>query len=382
MLLVCGVWLCLKLLAKLYLHLIFSLPTPQCRSGVNVFCVSRQQAVMSDGESVTKTPRSTESAHDASDESGAESDPEEVRSRLQRYEQELRALRCPLLAGGGASELPVARYRLGDLLPRVLPALARYDTAFLGHYLAVLRRERPAELERVTCDVMASIEDALRQQVRAEDDDGCALGEQRVVLCAFLCAACLADTPRVRDARPALRQLLQTTSEEERVLLATLWWRALPAAALMLLSDAVRAPRRAALHDAPSLAELLLRAALCRLPPDDDGSAPQWELGAPKLEDLERVLAVWERQQRFAPAQDAERVMLFGRVLAVAPPALRPPLLRRLGAARPALLDDKLAVARADRKVGVCKLQILFGAEEKANMHKAKTPVKDKGKRR
>ncbi|XP_069362901.1 uncharacterized protein [Maniola hyperantus] len=168
----------------------------------------------------------------------------------------------------------------------------------------------------------------------------------------------------------------------KRVLLATLWWRALPAAALMLLSDAVRAPRRAALHDAPSLAELLLRAALCRLPPDDDGSAPQWELGAPKLEDLERVLAVWERQQRFAPAQDAERVMLFGRVLAVAPPALRPPLLRRLGAARPALLDDKLAVARADRKVGVCKLQILFGAEEKANMHKAKTPVKDKGKRR
>ncbi|XP_045780253.1 uncharacterized protein LOC123877497 isoform X2 [Maniola jurtina] len=332
---------------------------------------------MSDGEAITKPAPG--SAHDASDESGAESDPEEVRSRLERYEEELRALRCPLPA---AAELPAARYRLRDLLPRVLPALERYDTAFLTDYLAVLWRERPAEIERVTCDVMASIEDALRQQAGAEEDESCALGEQRVVLCAFLCAACLADTPRVRDARPALRQLLQGTSEKERELLAELWWRALPAAALMQLSDAVRAPRRAALHDAPSLAELLLRAALCRLPPDDNGSAPEWELGAPKLEDLERVLAVWERQQQSAPAQDAERVMLFGRVLAVAPPALRPPLMRRLGAARPALLDDKLAAARADRKVGVCKLQILFGAEDKLNIHKPKTPLKHKAKKR
>ncbi|XP_052745109.1 uncharacterized protein LOC128199469 isoform X2 [Bicyclus anynana] len=271
----------------------------------------------------------------------------------------LHRLRHAAAPAARAAELPVVRYHLLDLLRLIIPELPAHDTAFLHDYCAVLQRGDERAIHTVTCRVVQSIEDALRATAAGAPD---ALGGQRAVLGAWLSAAALAETPRAPRVRPALRQLLARSAPVEREALAAGWRRALPAGALLALSDCVRAPRPAGAADAPSLAELLLRAALCRLQPA--GAPDRSRGGAPRLDDLDAVLTTWELRRRAAPA-DAERVALFGRVLAVAPAGERARPLRRLAAAKRAPRDDAPAAARADRRAGVGKLQVLFGDEDK-----------------
>ncbi|XP_039760728.1 uncharacterized protein LOC120634300 isoform X2 [Pararge aegeria] len=147
---------------------------------------------------------------EASDESDLETDPEKIKSKLEKCEEELFRLRSPAAPGLGVTEVPVEHYQLEDLLQQIMPALSEnYDTTFLEDYLRVLQNEEEAVIKSVTHNVLAAVEDALRQQAGRRDDP---LGGQRVVLCAFLCAAALAAGPR---ARPALRQLLARATEDE-----------------------------------------------------------------------------------------------------------------------------------------------------------------------
>ncbi|CAH2210869.1 jg23326 [Pararge aegeria aegeria] len=91
---------------------------------------------------------------EASDESDLETDPEKIKSKLEKCEEELFRLRSPAAPGLGVTEVPVEHYQLEDLLQQIMPALSEnYDTTFLEDYLRVLQNEDEAVIKSVTHNV-------------------------------------------------------------------------------------------------------------------------------------------------------------------------------------------------------------------------------------
>ncbi|CAG9569073.1 unnamed protein product [Danaus chrysippus] len=195
-----------------------------------------------------------------------------------------------------ANSVPV-KTQTKELLQNFIQDLTEYDTTFLKQYLDVLQNNNQMAIKDVSNNVISSIEQVLRYQ-----SEGHSEWPEHVLLVLLswltVTVLCLTD-PHIKTPYRVFSELLTQTNMKMRVRLATVCWRYLSPEQLIELADVAtgvggrmdsqtRGEGEGEGRDT-SLADLLLRAALCRL--QETPTEPQWFLGRLEGEEVTQLVS-------------------------------------------------------------------------------------------